>query len=117
MDDNPIPLKLAHPGGRRVKGQRQPDNVRYGNSRVYIEARLTRDAEEGCREAGILLAGIRSGAITHHQAAIVMSYTRPREPNGRGSENVAKAKAWALHKLFHPRPDKGKAPPAGANGA
>src|SRR5262245_44777509 len=45
MADDPIPLKLAHPGGKRVKGQRQPDGIRYGNSRTYLEARLRRDAE------------------------------------------------------------------------
>jgi hypothetical protein len=117
MMDDPIPLKLAHPGGKRMKGQKQPHNVRYGNSRSYIEARLTRDAEEGCREAAVLLHGIRTGLISHYAAAVTMNYTRRREPNGRGSENMSKRLDWTLHRLFHPRPDKGKAPPAGPSGA
>jgi len=105
MSDDPIPLKLAHPGGKRVKGQKQPDNVRYGNSRGYIEARLRRDFEEGCKEAGLLLAGIRSGAVSHYSAAVEMSYSKRREPLGTGSENAARTRAWRLHKLLNSRPD------------
>src|SRR5262249_6724310 len=110
MGDDPFPSKLAHPGGKRVKGQRQADGVRfYGNSRAYLEARLTRDAEEGCREAAVLLHGVRTGVISMYAAACEMNYTRPREPNGRGSENASKRIAWALHRLLNPRSDP-KAP-------
>jgi hypothetical protein len=83
----------------------------------YIVRRLARDAQDGCREAGILLEGIHRGLISAHTAACEMSYVRRREPNGRGSENVSKRIAWRLHRLFFPRPDKGKAPPDGTNGA
>jgi hypothetical protein len=104
--DRPL---LAHPGGRRVKGQKQPDGLRYGNSRAYLEARLTRDAAEGVRDAAILLAGVQSGAISLHAASVEMRYIKPREPNGRGSENRSKAIAWAVHRLFFPR----RPPPTG----
>jgi hypothetical protein len=30
---------------------------------------------------------------------------------------VSKQNDWRMFRLFHPRPDKGKAPPGGANGA
>src|SRR5262249_21600937 len=109
MGDEPIPSRLPHPGGRRVKGQRQPYAVRYGNSRAYLEARLARDAEEGCREAAMLLHGVRTGVISIYAAGVEMNYTRRREPNGRGSENASKRIAWTLHRLLNPRPDP-KAP-------
>jgi len=80
----------------------------------YIIARLKRDAADGCRDAGILLDGICRNLISPHTAAIEMNYVRRREPNGRGSENVAKARAWALHKLFR---SQEKAPPGGTNEA
>jgi len=117
MDSNPSPFKLAHPGGKRVKGQRQPDNVRYGNSRAYLEARLRRDAEEGVRTAAVLLEGVRQGIISIYAASVEMNYTKRAEPRGTGSQNMARARDWRLHRLLNPRPDKGKAPPAGANGA
>jgi len=105
MDSNPSPFKLAHPGGKRVKGQRQPDNVRYGNSRAYLEARLARDAEEGCREAATLLHGVRTGVISIYAAACEMNYAKRPEPNGRGSPNVTKKNDWAMHRVLNPRPD------------
>jgi hypothetical protein len=105
MDNEPRPL-LAHPGGRRVKGQKQADNLRYGNSRAYLEARLRRDAEEGVRTAAALLEGVRQGTITIYAAATEMSYTRRREPTGRGSENQARARAWRVHRLLNLRPQR-----------
>jgi hypothetical protein len=106
MADDPIPLKLAHPGGRRVKGQRQADGARYGNSRAYLEARLTRDAEEGCREAATLLQAVRDGRITHYAAAVEMNYTKRAPLRGRVEwPNVTKRNDWAMHKVLHPRPD------------
>jgi hypothetical protein len=118
MDNEPSPFKLGHPGGRRVKGQKQADNVslKYGNSRAYLEARLCRDAAEGVRTAAALLQGVHNGTISIYAAAAEMNYTRRREPNGRGSENMAKARDWRLHRLLNPRPQE-KAPPGGANGA
>jgi hypothetical protein len=104
MDSEPRPL-LAHPGGRRVKGQKQADGSRYGNSREYLEARLTRDAAEGVRTAALLLEGVRNGTVSLYAASCEMNYTRRREPNGRGSENMAKARDWRLHRLLNPRPD------------
>ena len=68
IDSDPDLFKLGHPGGKRVKGQKQADGLRHGNSRAYIEARLARDASEGCREAAVLLEGIRSGQISHYAA-------------------------------------------------
>jgi hypothetical protein len=112
MDNNPGPSKLAHPGGARTKGQKQPDSVKYGNSRAYIEARLSRDAEEGCREAGALLQGIRDGRISHYAASTTMGYSQRKELTGRVEyPNVTKRVDWAVHRVLHPRPDKGKAPP------
>jgi len=35
-----------------------------------------------------------------------MNYCRRPEPTGRGSENMAKARDWALHRLLNPRPPK-----------
>jgi len=32
-----------------------------------------------------------------------MNYRRRREPTGRGSENMAKRRDWALHRLLNPR--------------
>jgi hypothetical protein len=117
MDNEPRPFKLAHPGGRRVKGQKQADGLRYGNSREYLEARLCRDAAEGVRTAAILLQGVRNGTVSLYAASCEMNYTRRREPNGRGSENMAKARDWRLHKLLNPRPPQGKAPPGGTSEA
>jgi hypothetical protein len=70
----------------------------------YILRRLARDAQDGVRNAAILLAGIRDGRISEYAAGCEMNYCRRREPNGRGSENRSKANAWAMHRLFHPRP-------------
>jgi hypothetical protein len=87
------------------------------HSRAYILGRLARDAAAGCRDAAILLAGVTSQTISAHTAGCEMNYCRRPEPTGRGSPNMTKARDWALYRLFNPRPDKGKAPPAGANGA
>jgi len=117
MDSELAPFKLSHPGGRRTKGQKQTDvSLKYGNSRAYLEARLTRDAEEGVRTAAALLQGVHNGTISIYAAAAEMNYTRRREPNGRGSQNMARTRDWRLHRLLNPRP-QGKAPPGGTNGA
>jgi hypothetical protein len=103
MDDDPGPFKLGQHGGKRVKGERGPNStLKRGSSSVaYIEARLARDASEGCREAAILLQGIRDGKISMYAAGCEMNYCRRREPTGRGSENVSKRIDWAMHKLLH----------------
>jgi len=116
---------LGQHGGRRPgagrprKGEVRPPkqhtlNFRSSSSIDYIIARLKRDAANGCRDAGILLDGICGNLISPHTAAIEMNYCQRRRVNGRGSENMAKARDWALHKLFRSRE---KAPPSGANGA
>jgi hypothetical protein len=73
---------------------------------AYVVARLVRDAREGCREAAALLEGVRSGVITPYAAGCEMNYCRRREPNGRGSENAARARDWRLFRLLNPRPQK-----------
>ena len=90
-----------------MKGQRQADNVRlrHGNSREYIEARLERDATEGCREAATLLQAVRDGRVSHYAAAVEMNYTKRAPLTGRGSENVTKRNDWAMHRVLNPRPD------------
>jgi hypothetical protein len=80
--------------------------VKHGGGTVYIRARLARDAREGSTDAAILLQGVRDGRISAYAAAAEMNYLQRREPNGRGSENMARARDWALHRLFHPRPQK-----------
>jgi hypothetical protein len=91
-------------------------NSRSSSRFDYIIRRLARDAQLGCREAAILLAGIRDGRISAFTAACEMSYAKRPEPNGRGNENQARARDWKLYRLFNPRP-QGKAPPGETNGA
>jgi hypothetical protein len=110
---------LGQHGGKRpgagrprkgeVREKKQPTrrNLNYGGSSspAYIIARLARDAQDGCKDAARLLEGIRSGLISAHTAGVEMSYLKRREVNGRGSENAARARDWALHKLLNPRPN------------
>jgi hypothetical protein len=101
---------LQQHGGRRpgagrprkgeVRPPKRPSPPRTGSD--YILGRLTRDAADGVRNAAILLEGINKGLISPWAAGVEMSYVRRREVNGRGSENMAKARDWALHKLFNP---------------
>src|SRR6516165_9539185 len=113
VDDLDPPLLGQHGGrrpgaGRPRKGEVRPpkqpkrDNLKSQGS-DYIVARLTRDANDGCKEAAMLLQGIRDGLISVHTAACEMSYRQRPEPNGRGSENMARARDWALHRLLNPR--------------
>jgi hypothetical protein len=107
-------VPLGQHGGRREgagrpkKGevrppkQPKPPLLKSGTS-DYVVARLTRDAADGCRDAGILLNGIYAGLISPHTAACEMNYVRRREPTGRGSPNVGKKIDWVLYKLFSPR--------------
>src|SRR5262249_11586427 len=98
--------------GRPRKGEVRPPkqktnsalNSRSSSSFDYIVARLARDAQDGCREAAILLDGIHRGLISAHTAGVEMNYCQRRGVTGRGSENMAKARDWTLHKLLR-RPD------------
>ena len=58
------------------------------------------------QEAAILLEAIHNNLISAHTAGAEMNYFQRRGVNGRGSENMAKARDWRLHRLFNPRPDK-----------
>jgi hypothetical protein len=109
--------------GRPRKGEVRPPkperfpNVLNSGDHGYLLRRLARDAQHGCKDAATLLQGVRDGLISAYTAGVEMNYTRRREPNGRGSGNAARTRDWTLHRLFYPRPDKGRAPPGGANGA
>jgi hypothetical protein len=90
---------------RPPKAQR-PRNVLNSGDHGYLIRRLARDAQDGCRDAALLLQGVRDGLISGYTAAIEMNYTRRREPTGRGSQNMARARDWRLHRLLNPRPQK-----------
>lgn len=77
-------------GEVRVKKQ----NHRVGSSYGYILARLARD---GRRD---LLEGIRSRKISAYAAGVEAGYCKRPEPRGTGSENQARARDLALHKLL-----------------
>jgi hypothetical protein len=118
VDDLDPPLLGQHGGkrpgaGRPRKGEVRPPKQRiHGNLKFtgsdYVIARLTRDAKDGVRTAAVLLQGIRDGLISTHAASCEMRYRQRPEPNGRGSENMAKRRDWALHRLLNPRPDKAR---------
>jgi hypothetical protein len=127
MPDNFDVTPLGQHGGRRPgagrprKGEVRPPKIRGtlnrgSNRRDYLLARLTRDANDGVRTAATLLEGVRSGVISVYAAGAEMNYTKRAEPNGRGSENMARARDWKLHRLLNPRPQE-KAPPGEPNGA
>jgi hypothetical protein len=120
MSDDPDVIPLGPHGGRRPgagrprKGEvrekpqriRGTLNSRGSNSSDYIVARLARDARDGVRTAAALLEGVRSGKISAYTAGCEMNYCKRPEPLGTGSENAAKRRDWALHKLLRsPRPD------------
>jgi hypothetical protein len=96
------PRKGAPP---REKSRGTLNSRRSGHSPAYIVARLARDAREGCREAAALLEGIRAGRISPFAAACEISYAKRPEPNGRGSENMARKRDWALYRVLNPHPD------------
>jgi|SRR6516165_1507148 hypothetical protein len=100
-------------GEAREKRQRTNSNTLNSRGSRYVIARLMRDANDGCRDAAILLQGIYDGLISPYAAGAEMSYLRRREPNGRGSENVSKRIDWAMHRLFNPK----KKGPTQASGA
>ena len=118
MSDTSSVIPISQHGGRRPgAGRPRKGEVRLpkkhgslkstgSHSRAYILGRLARDAAAGCRDAGILLAGVTSQVISAYAAGCEMNYCRRPEPTGRGSENMAKARDWALHRLLNPRPPK-----------
>jgi len=92
--------------GRPRKGQVRPPKQRSKSKFTgsdYVIARLERDAKDGVRNAAILLQGIRDGLISTYAAGCEMNYLKRPEPSGRGSENRAKIRDWALYKLLNPR--------------
>src|SRR5215831_2198051 len=80
--------------GRPRKGEvrppkpERPRNVLNSGEHGYLIRRLARDAQDGCKDAAVLLEGVRNGLISGYAAGVEMNYTRRREPNGRGSGNV-----------------------------
>src|SRR5262245_1338349 len=109
-DDFDVPPLGQHGGKRPGAGQPRKDEVPppkqpranlKSQGSEYAIARLTRDANDGVKSAQLLLEGIRAGLISVHTAACEMNYRQRREPNGRGSENVAKRRDWALHRLLN----------------
>jgi hypothetical protein len=108
-------VPLGQHGGRRAGSGRprkgQPRQEKTGatlksapDRSGYIRRRLLRDAQDGVRDAAILLRGILEGRVSEFSAGVEYGICKRREPNGRGSENRSKAVAWALHRLFYPRP-------------
>src|SRR5262249_61000309 len=85
------------------KSQRS-NNVLNSGEHGYLIRRLARDAQDGCKDAAILLEGVHNGLISGYAAGVEMNYTRRREPNGRGSGNVTRRNDWAMHRLLNPRP-------------
>jgi len=106
-------VPLQQHGGRRqgagrprkgeVRPEKRPSPPRTGSD--YILGRLLRDANDGVRTAAILLQAIRDNLICPYEAGVEMNYCKRPEPNGRGSDNMARARDWKLHRLFNPKPD------------
>jgi len=110
-DDLDITPLGAHGGKRPGSGRPRKGEIRAPRIRdslksqrmsrtAYVVARLARDANDGCREAAVLLAGVRDNLISPYTAGCEMNYFKRVEPNGRGSENQARSRDWALHKLL-----------------
>jgi hypothetical protein len=81
----------------------------------YILRRLARDAQDGVRDAAILLRGILDGRVSEYAAGVEYGICKRRESTGRGSENVTKRNDWAMYKLLYRRPER-KAPPEDQRG-
>jgi hypothetical protein len=95
----------GRPRKGEVRGPKKPQvNMLTGSA--YIVARLARDARDGCREAGILLAAIHDGRISAYAAGCEMNYRKRAEPTGRVEyPNVTRTREWAMHRVFNPRPN------------
>jgi hypothetical protein len=108
-------VPLGQHGGRRAGSGRprkdQPRQKKTGatlksapDRSGYIRRRLLRDAQDGVRDAAILLRGILDGRVSEYAAGVEYGICKRREPNGRGSENMTRKRDWQMHRLFHPRP-------------
>ena len=78
----------------KKQNHRVSSKNQYGSSYGYILARLARD---GRRD---LLEGIRGGKISAYAAGVEAGYCKRPEPRGTGSENQARARDLALHRLL-----------------
>jgi hypothetical protein len=110
-------VPLGQHGGRRFgagrprKGQprREKTSATLKSARDqsgYILRRLVRDAQDGVRDAAILVRGIFEGRVSEYAAGVEYGICNRREPTGRGSPNASKRNDWAMHRLFNPRPVK-----------
>jgi hypothetical protein len=114
MSDNFGVTPLGKHGGKRPgagrprKGETREKNQnhrvssknQYGSSYAYITSRLARDGRHD------LLEGIRNGKISAFAAGCEAGYCKRPAPRGNGSQNQARARDWAMHKLLNPpRPD------------
>jgi hypothetical protein len=112
---------LGQHGGRRPGAGRprkdQPRQEKTGatlksapDRSGYIRRRLARDAQDGVRDAAILLRGILDGRVSEYAAGVEYGICKRREPRGRVEyPNVTKKNDWRMHRLFHPRPAPEKA--------
>jgi hypothetical protein len=107
-------IPLGPHGGRRPGAGRprkdQPRREKTGatlksapDRSGYIRRRLLRDAQDGVRDAAILLRGILDGRVSEYAAGVEYGICKRREPNGRGSENASKRIDWAIYKLLNPK--------------
>jgi hypothetical protein len=67
---------------------------RPGTSRAYLLDRLERAGEVE------LLAAVEAGSLSAFAAAVEAGIVRRPVPNGRGSTNMAKRRAFAIARVF-----------------
>jgi hypothetical protein len=72
----------------------RPERPMRGNSREYLLDRLKRDGFDELVEA------IEGGELSTYAAAVEVGYRKRPEPTGRGSDNAAKRRMWAIHKAY-----------------
>jgi hypothetical protein len=79
----------------------RPERPMRGNSREYLLDRLRRDGFDE------LVAAIEGRELSVYAAAVSAGYRKRPEPTGRGSENAAKRRMWAIHRAYQAsgRPD------------
>jgi hypothetical protein len=79
----------------------RPERPMRGNSREYLLDRLKRDGFDE------LVAAIEGRELSTYAAAVEVGYRKRPEPTGRGSENAAKRRMWAIHRAYQAsgRPD------------
>jgi hypothetical protein len=101
MDDEP---RLGRHGGPRRKGQRASSGslIKHGAGRDYILARLRR---EGLTD---LITAIEDKKVSAFAVGVELGWFSRPEIRGTGSQNQARSRAYALHRVFDdppPRPD------------